>query len=57
VRIKAERDGELRLRDPFGGATAVWSRSDIRREGGDWVLELRAGEMLEGTREKALQPS
>lgn len=37
----------LRLRDPFQGREAHWSR-EVRREGTDIVVELRPGEFLVG---------
>lgn len=49
VRIVAERDGPVRLRDPFPGRPASWSRDDIERCGDELVCELCAGDMLEGT--------
>ena len=53
VRIRAERDGQLRLRDPFGGRPVRWNRTDVTRQstqaGTDYLVTLRAGEVLEGT--------
>ena len=49
VSIRAEHDGRLRLRDPFGGRPASWSRGDVTRSQGDYLVNLRAGETLEGT--------
>jgi hypothetical protein len=37
----------LRLRDPFPGREAYWSR-EIRREGSDVLVDLRPGEFLIG---------
>jgi alpha-L-fucosidase 2 len=48
VRIVAGPGGELRLRDPFGGAVPRWSRAASRREGRDYVFRLRRGEAVEG---------
>jgi alpha-L-fucosidase 2 len=48
VRVVAGPGGELRLRDPFGGAVPRWSRAGGRREGGVYLFRLRAGEVLEG---------
>ena len=48
VRVVAGPGGTLRLRDPFGGAEATWSRADIRRDHGDYVVRLARGEVLEG---------
>jgi len=50
VRIEATVDGLLRLRDPFGGATATWNRDDLKRDGDDYVVTLKKGESLTGTR-------
>jgi len=41
------REGTLRLRDPFAGREAHWSR-EVRREGTDIVIGLRPGEFLIG---------
>jgi alpha-L-fucosidase 2 len=49
VRVEATVDGPLRLRDPFGGATAAWSRRDLKRDGGDYVVALKKGDVLIGT--------
>lgn len=48
VRIEATVPGTLRLRDPFGGRPAAWSRPDVKREGADWVCTLESGAVLEG---------
>jgi alpha-L-fucosidase 2 len=52
VRIVAQQDGPLRLRDPFGPRPAAWNRTDLRKEtakaGTDYLLTLRASEVLEG---------
>jgi alpha-L-fucosidase 2 len=49
VRIVAGPGGEVRLRDPFGGAGATWSRPGVRRAQGQYVVRLRPGEALVGT--------
>ncbi|MFW6059936.1 MAG: glycosyl hydrolase family 95 catalytic domain-containing protein [Phycisphaeraceae bacterium] len=48
VRVSAEVDAEVRLRDPFDGAAAAWNRRDVRRDGGDYLCAVGAGETLEG---------
>ncbi len=41
-------DRALRLRDPFGGADVRWNRADLKREGDDYLVEMEAGQVLEG---------
>ncbi|MEQ1689760.1 MAG: glycoside hydrolase family 95-like protein [Gemmatimonas sp.] len=48
VRVVSSVGGVLRLRDPFDGKSVRWSRRGVRREGRDYVVRLRAGEMLAG---------
>jgi alpha-L-fucosidase 2 len=48
VRVLAANPGELRLRDPFLGAVPQWNRTDVRREGRDWIVKLGAREELVG---------
>lgn len=48
VGVTALRAGTLRLRDPFGGRPVRWNRRAIRRIGRDWLLDMRAGEAIEG---------
>lgn len=48
IRIIAEREAVLRLRDPFNGAEAKWSRIPTQREDGVLELRLGSGEVLEG---------
>lgn len=48
VRVIAETDGPLRLRDPFNGRRAKWNRRDVRKLGIEFVCNLRPGEALEG---------
>ena len=47
IRVTSRSGGALRLRDPFDGAPAHWSRQ-VRREGNAYVVRLTAGEMLVG---------
>ena len=46
VRITAGPGGELRLRDPFAGATAKWSRPALRKDGDVYIFRLSQGESL-----------
>jgi alpha-L-fucosidase 2 len=48
VRIEAERDGVLRLRDPFSDATPTWRWRGVKRDGGDYVVAMRSGDVVEG---------
>lgn len=48
-RIVAERDGSIRVRDNFGGATPVWNRPGVRKVGADYEITLRRGEAVEAT--------
>ena len=49
VRIEATVDGLLRLRDPFPGEAPQWNLQDVARDGHDYVVSLKRGEILEGT--------
>ena len=49
VEIQATAGGTLRLRDPFGNGAVTWSRADVKKDGGEYVVTLRAGEVLTGT--------
>ena len=46
VRIVAGSAGRLRLRDPFAGRPAKWSR-EIEKIGGSYECVLKAGDVLE----------
>jgi len=48
VRIVAETDCSLKLRDPFAGRRVKWNRRNARKTGQDYVCELGAGNTLEG---------
>ena len=50
--VTADKGGQVRLRDPFPGAEARWSRETMHREGQDYVFELAAGEKVEGWRKQ-----
>jgi alpha-L-fucosidase 2 len=56
LKVAASRDGLVRIRDNFGGATPAWSRPDAKKVGSDWQWQLRAGEAVEArlpTRQQA----
>ncbi|MDR3692252.1 MAG: glycoside hydrolase N-terminal domain-containing protein [Fimbriimonas sp.] len=46
-RIDADQDGDVRIRDNFGGRVPTWSRKGVRKVGIDYVAHLRSGESLE----------
>ena len=48
VRVVAEADGLLRLRDPFDGRRVKWNRRGVKKSGNMYMCELRAGEVIEG---------
>jgi len=48
VRVRAGCGGTLKLRDPFGGETVSWNRTDVEKSGDDYQCTLRQGEILEG---------
>ncbi len=48
-RITAARDGELRIRDNFGGRAPVWIRPGVRKVGSDYVFTVRAGGVIEAS--------
>ncbi len=52
VRIVSTASGELRLRDPFDGAAVRWSRAAVRREGRDYIVRLRRGDVVEAFRQQ-----
>jgi alpha-L-fucosidase 2 len=49
VRVVAEHGGLLRLRDPFAGGPAHWNRADLRRDSGDLLIQMAAGDVLDGS--------
>lgn len=49
VSVTSERGGEVRLRDPFAGTKPTWSRRGVKRVGTDYVVQLKAGETVEGS--------
>lgn len=49
ISITSEHGGDLRLRDPFGGREALWSRGGVHADSGDYLVTLAPGEVLEAT--------
>lgn len=49
LRVTAGRDGELRIRDNFGGREPQWSRAGAKKTGQDFVFTVKAGETIEAT--------
>ncbi|MEO6873332.1 MAG: glycoside hydrolase N-terminal domain-containing protein [Opitutaceae bacterium] len=47
LRVKAARDGELRIRDNFGGRAPQWSRAGAKKAGDDFVFTVKNGEIIE----------
>ncbi len=47
-RVIAPRDGDVHVRDNFGGREPKWSRAGVRRSGHDFVIPLKAGIPVEG---------
>jgi alpha-L-fucosidase 2 len=48
-RITAAREGELRIRDNFGGREPGWIRPGVRKVGHDFVFNVRAGGVVEAS--------
>jgi alpha-L-fucosidase 2 len=48
-RVTVGREGELRIRDNFGGRTPQWSRPVAKKIGGDFLFNLKAGDFVEAT--------
>jgi len=48
-RITAAREGELRIRDNFGGREPVWIRPGVRKAGPDFIFTVRAGGVIEAS--------
>jgi len=49
LRVVAGPESPVRIRDGFGGREVRWSRGGVRKEGRDFVVELKPGETIEGT--------
>ncbi len=59
LRVVAGRTGAVRIRDNFGGRQPRWSRAGVRKVGPDYVVSLKAGEVIEATlpRPAAIPPA
>ena len=49
LRVTAARDGELRIRDNFGGRAPQWIRGSGKKSGDDFVFTVKAGDIVEAT--------
>ena len=49
LRIVAGRDGDLLIRDNFGGRTPAWNCRGVRREGNNFLVFARSGAVIEAT--------
>ena len=47
LRVVAVRDGELRIRDNFGGRALQWNRAEPKKSGDDFVFTVKAGDIVE----------
>jgi alpha-L-fucosidase 2 len=47
LRIQADKPGELRLVDPFGGRDATFKGRRVRKVDGDYVVAMRKGDVVE----------
>lgn len=48
-RVVAGSTGTLRIRDTFDGRAPRWSRPGVRREGDDYLVDVRAGDEISAT--------
>jgi alpha-L-fucosidase 2 len=48
-RITSAREGELRIRDNFGGREPAWIRPGVRKVGPDYIFVVRAGGVVEAS--------
>jgi len=49
LRVTAARDGELRIRDNFGGRVPAWTRAGARKSADDFVFTVKTGDIIEAT--------
>ncbi len=49
LQVVAGADGEVRIRDNFGGRTPRWNRHVLRKDGGDFVFKVRARDIISAT--------
>jgi alpha-L-fucosidase 2 len=59
LRVVAAHDGEVRIRDNFGGRPPHWTGAVPRKTGDDFVFAVKAGDVIEATlaRPAALPPA
>ncbi|MDB6128361.1 MAG: hypothetical protein JWM35_2257 [Verrucomicrobia bacterium] len=50
--VIAARDGEVRIRDNFGGRAPQWNRPNVQRAGDDFVFKVKAREVISATLSK-----
>ena len=48
-RVVAGKDGVVRIRDDFGGRTIHWSQPRVQKNGGNFEVFLKTGEMIEAS--------
>jgi len=49
LKVVAERDGVVRIRDNFGGRVPVWNQRDVRKVGPNFETRLKRGQSLTAT--------
>ena len=49
LQVIAAHDGEVRIRDNFGGRTPQWNRLKVRRDGADFVFPVKAHDIISAT--------
>ncbi|MDB6169479.1 MAG: hypothetical protein JWM88_2343 [Verrucomicrobia bacterium] len=49
LQVVAGRDGELRIRDNFGGRTPEWNRPNVTKTGDDFVFRVKARDTISAT--------
>ncbi len=49
LQVVAASDGEVRIRDNFGGRTPQWNRHVLRKEGDDFIFKVRARDIISAT--------
>ncbi|MDB6093931.1 MAG: hypothetical protein JWM32_1493 [Verrucomicrobia bacterium] len=49
LQVIAARDGELRIRDNFGGREPQWNRQVLRKDGDDFVFKVKARDAVAAT--------
>ena len=49
LQVVAAHDGEVRIRDNFGGRTPQWNRAKVRRDGADFVFPVKTRDIISAT--------